>query len=392
MELCIKSILDDDLYKFTTSYAYMQKYPDASGTFQFVDRNHSKISKKEFAQIKNMINELSKLYLTEDEYKWCVKNIPFIPQYYWEWLKSFRYEPERVKIWLDDNDELHIEVTDKLYKVTLYEVVILAIVSEILCAKTVETMDWDSIRTKFRDKLQIARDNNFRFSEFGTRRRFSYEVQDYIIKAISHYDVSHQCTGTSNVHLAMKYNLKPMGTHPHEWFMFHGAQFGYKHANYLALNAWQDIYKGDLGIALTDTYTSKAFFNNFTKVLAKLFDGIRHDSGSPEEFTENAIARYNELGINPLTKTIIFSDGLNFERAAELANYCKDRILCSFGIGTNLTNDVNGKPCNIVMKLINCRMNDKQPEFGCIKLSDVAGKHLGDPKEIEVAKYQLGIE
>lgn len=392
MELCIKSILDSDLYKFTSSYAYMQKYPDASGTFQFVNRNHAKISKKEFEAICQQINLLPNLFLNLNEYNWCVKNIPFIPQYYWEWLMSFRYEPNKVKIWLDDNKELHIEVTDKLYKVTLYEVVILAIVSEILCAKTVDTMNWDMIKSRLLDKLQIAKENNFRFSEFGTRRRFSYEVQDYIMKVIAHYDTTDQCTGTSNVHLAMKYGFKPMGTHPHEWFMFHGAQFGYKHANYLALNAWQEVYKGDLGIALTDTYTSKVFFNNFTKVLAKLFDGIRHDSGSPEEFTEKAIARYNELGINPLTKTIIFSDALTFPRAAELAKYCVGRILCSFGIGTNLTNDVGGKPCNIVMKLIKCRMNDKQPEYEAIKLSDVDGKHIGDPKEIEVAKYQLGIE
>ena len=391
MELCIKSILDSDLYKFTTSYAYMQKYPDASGTFQFVDRNHSKISKKEFEDICEQINLLSKLFLTLPEYEWCVKNIPFIPQYYWEWLMSFRYDPNKVNIWLDDKKELHIEVTDKLYKVTLYEVAILAIVSEILCAKTVDTLYWDTIKSRIIDKLNIAKENNFRFSEFGTRRRFSYQVQDYVMKVIEHYDTTHQCTGTSNVHLAMKYGFKPMGTHPHEWFMFQGAQFGYKHANYLALNAWQEVYNGDLGIALTDTYTSSVFFRNLTKVHAKLFDGIRHDSGSPEEFTEKAIARYNELGINPLTKTIIFSDGLNFMRAAELAKYCEGRILYSFGIGTNLTNDVDGKPCNIVMKLINCRMNDKQPNYGCIKLSDVDGKHIGNPMDIANAKYELGL-
>ena len=162
MKLCVKSILDSDLYKFTTSYAYMQKYPDASGTFQFVDRNHSKISKKEFEDICEQINLLSKLFLTLPEYEWCVKNIPFIPQYYWEWLMSFRYDPNKVNIWLDDKKELHIEVTDKLYKVTLYEVVILAIVSEILCAKTVDTLYWDTIKSRIIDKLNIAKENNFR--------------------------------------------------------------------------------------------------------------------------------------------------------------------------------------------------------------------------------------
>jgi nicotinate phosphoribosyltransferase len=184
-----------------------------------------------------------------------------------------------------------------------------------------------------------------------------------------------------------------MGTHPHEWFMFHGAQFGYKHANYLAMTAWQDVYDGDLGIALTDTYGSDNFFANFSKKLAKLFDGIRQDSGDELVFADKAVARYVEHGIDPLTKTIIFSNALNFHKAAMIADYCKGKIKYAFGIGTNLTNDIDGtERSNIVMKLTECKMNDNATPMECIKLSDDKGKHLGSDVEVATAKYVLGIK
>lgn len=385
------SILDSDLYKFTTSYAYMRKYPDASGTFQFVDRNKTVINEKQYMKILDALKEMSKLSLTSEECNWSKEHIKFIPAYYWEWLKTFHYDFSKMHIYIDEDKHLNIEVTDKLYKVTLYEVPILAIVSEILCDEQDISLNWTNIKNTLLEKIKIAQEGGFKFSEFGTRRRYSYEVQKFICEILAKYG-SDVCVGTSNVKFAMMFNMTPMGTHPHEWFMFHGAQFGYKHANYMGLEAWQDVYQGDLGIALTDTYTSKVFFRNFTKVHAKLFDGIRHDSGSPYDFGENAIKRYKELGIDPLTKTIIFSDALTFPKANDLYNYFKDKIRVSFGIGTNLTNDIeNCKPCNIVMKLISCKMNDNQPEYGCIKLSDVEGKHLGKLADIETAKYELGL-
>lgn len=385
------SIIDTDLYKFTTSYAYMKKYPDASGTFKFVDRNNIKLTESQFKKIITAINGMGKISLSDYECEWCKENIKFIPGYYWEWLKTFRYDVSRIHCYLDEDKHLNIEVTDKLYKVTLYEVPILALVSEVLCAEQNVSLEWLKIKISVLNKIRIARDGGFKFSEFGTRRRYSYDVQKFICEILANYGAD-VCVGTSNVHFAMMFGMIPMGTHPHEWFMFHGAQFGYKHANYMALDAWQDTYQGDLGIALTDTFTSNVFFRNFTKVHAKLFDGIRHDSGDPYEFAENAIKRYKEHGIDPLTKTIIFSDGLDFNKANEIAEWCKGKIRCSFGIGTNLTNDIDGiKPCNIVMKLIDCKMNNNQPTYGCIKLSDVEGKHIGNLGDIETARYELGL-
>ena len=197
------------------------------------------------------------------------------------------------------------------------------------------------------------------------------------------------CTGTSNVHMAMRYNMKVMGTHPHEWFMFHGAQYGYKQANYMALENWVNVYDGDLGIALSDTYTTGVFLKNFSRKHAKLFDGVRHDSGDPYKFVNNVINRYKELGIDPTTKTIIFSNSLDFETYKDISEYCQGRIRCAAGIGTNLTNDCGFTPSNIVMKLSSCRMNSRQTWCTTVKLSDDKGKAMGFEDEIRNCYYEL---
>ena len=228
------------------------------------------------------------------------------------------------------------------------------------------------------------------FSEFGTRRRFSFDVHETVVAYLKEH--ARYCTGTSNCFLAMKYNLLPMGTHPHEWFMFHGAQFGYKHANYMALENWVNVYDGDLGTALSDTYTSDAFLSNFSRKQAKLFDGVRCDSGDEFEFVEHLIARYKELGIDPTTKTIIFSNALDFEKALHIFEYCQGKIRCSFGIGTNLTNDTGYTPSNIVMKLSRCKMNVNQEWRECVKLSDDMGKHMGSSKELDACLYELRLK
>lgn len=386
----VRSLLDTDVYKFTTSYAYMKNYPDAEGEFSFIDRNNTEFSIEEIDDLRSHIYRLGELGLTNFEMDWCIKNIPFIPRYYWEWLRGFHFDVKKINVNSDVDGHLQITVYDKLYKVTLYEVPILAIVSEWMSKKYKDIANISNIENVLLEKIALAGVGQFKFSEFGTRRRFSYDVQDKVmsILALKGWNV---CNGTSNVHFAMKYNMKVMGTHPHEWFMFHGAQFGYKHANYLAMEAWANTYQGDLGIALTDTYTSDVFFRNFSKVHAKLFDGIRQDSGDEYKFTDKAIARYNELGVNPLTKTIIFSNALDFIKAGQIADYCRGKVGCAFGIGTNLTNDLGVPHANIVMKLTKCKMNERQPEEYTIKLSDDLGKHLGPIEEVEIAKKTLNI-
>ena len=385
----ILSLTDQDLYKFSTSYAYMKLYPEAEGTFSFCDRNNTVFDVGFIETLDLELSKLCMLSLTLAEKQWCIKHIPYIPEVYWEWLKGFKFDYDKIYTWLDDEKHLHIEVTDYLYKVTLYEVPILAIVSELLTKQqgmvnVSETID------RLDSKINLANEHNLKFSEFGTRRRASSNLHNLIVERLKE-KCPINCVGTSNVYFAMKYNMTPVGTFPHEWIMFHGAIWGYQEANYLGMRDWIRTYDGNLGIFLMDTYTSKVGLRNMSLKFAKLFDGVRCDSGDEYKIGNMVINRYKELGIDPTTKTIVFSNALDFSKYLDINNYFKGRIRVSAGIGTNLTNDTGFKPANIVMKLSKCRINKNQEWRTCIKISDDLGKHLGDSKEFEIAKYQLGI-
>lgn len=383
----IHTILDTDLYKFTTSYAYIKLFPYAMGTFSFKDRDETVYTEAFLSKLKAEVANLANVALADKELEYMTRNCRFLPPVYWEWLSSFRFQPEKIDIYLDEEHHLNIEITDYLYKSTLYEVPLLAIVSEIKNQTQGNVANPEEIICKLSEKVVLSNEHQLSFSEFGTRRRFSFDVQDRVISYLK--KSAHYCTGTSNCYFAMKYEMKMMGTHPHEWFMFHGAQFGYKHANYMALENWVNVYDGDLGIALSDTYTSDIFLTNLSRKQAKLFDGVRCDSGNELEFIDKLTARYKELGIDSTTKTIVFSNALDFGKALEIQEYCRGKIRCAFGIGTNLTNDTGFKPSNIVMKLTQCKMNINQEWRECVKLSDDIGKHIGSPEEVRACLYDL---
>lgn len=385
--MVIKTILDTDLYKFTTSYAYIKLFPYAMGTFAFKDRDETEYTEGFLEALKNEIHNLEMVKLTPEEQEYMTSHCRFLPGVYWEWLSSFRFDPKKIEVWLDEQHHLQMSVTDYLYKVTLYEVPLLAIVSEIKNQFLNHIPDKQVILDRLAGKVELSNSHQMPFSEFGTRRRFSFDVHKLVVEYLKKH--ARYCTGTSNCYLAMKYDMRPMGTHPHEWFMFHGAQFGYKHANYMALENWVNVYDGDLGTALSDTYTSDAFLSNFSRKQAKLFDGVRCDSGNEYEFIDRLIARYKELGIDPTTKTIIFSNALDFEKALKIFQRCQGKIRCSFGIGTNLTNDTGYQPSNIVMKLSRCKMSPNQEWRECVKLSDDMGKHMGSMTEVEACLHEL---
>jgi nicotinate phosphoribosyltransferase len=191
--------------------------------------------------------------------------------------------------------------------------------------------------------------------------------------------------GTSNVHIAMVTGIKPLGTHAHEWISGIAALKGYSYANKNMMDDWVKVYQGELGIALADTFGLDAFLKDFNTFYAKLFDGVRHDSGNPFEFAEKIVGHYKHLGIDPISKTIVFSDGLNVDLAIELKKHCNDiGINCSFGIGTHFTNDVGIKALNIVIKMVT--INNKH----VVKLSEVPAKHTGDLETIALAKSIVG--
>ena len=388
----IQSVLDTDLYKFTTSYAYSKLYPRAYGQFRFIDRGKTTYPQGFAEELKKEIQEMSKLALTKDEASFLSRELPYLPPTYIDFVRGFRFDPEEVKVEQDAEGHLSIIAEGLLYRVTLWETPILALVSELYYKMLGAQPDMEYTERTIISKARKLAEHGITFSMFGMRRRFSAAIEDRVTELLKEHAAGY-LFGTSNVYYAYKHGLRVSGTHPHEWIQFHGAMFGYKMANYMAMEDWINVYDGDLGTVLTDTYTTDIFMRNFSKKHAMLFTSLRHDSGDPLQFTEKVIARYRELRVDPTIKYIIFSDGLDPERAIEIANYCKGRIGASFGIGTNFSNDVgNGvRPMNIVMKLWKCKMTEKERWNPCVKLSDVDGKHTGEPEEIELAQRTLGL-
>lgn len=387
--ISLLSILDNDFYKFTMQYAVVKLFPNARARYEFINRGKHAFPEGFGENLRRTVDSMAGLCLSKEEKDFLRKNCPYLDPTYLDFLQGYRYDPSEVTIEQSGSD-LSITVTGYWYRTILWEVPLLFLVSEwyYRLSDQPAVSDQEIIAIN-KGKFEKYNDLGVTVADFGTRRRYSYHVQKMVIESLSRFG-GKSFVGTSNVHLAMLYNTRPIGTHAHEWFMFHAARYGFKMANIMGLEHWVDVYRGDLGIALSDTYTTNVFFTQFDKKFSKLFDGVRHDSGDPIEFAEKTIAHYKKLGINPLYKTIIFSDSLNYEKVAAIANYCKDKVGISFGIGTNLTNDVGVKPMNIVMKLIEAKPENMEWE-PTVKLSDEKGKYTGKPEMIELAKLILGI-
>jgi nicotinate phosphoribosyltransferase len=366
----------------------------AEGTFKFNDRAAEVYDESFLEALKEEFKKLSQLSLNEEEFEYLVGNVKYISRNYWEWLRGFRFEADKINAYLDGEGHLQIDVTDYLYKVTLYEVPVLAIVSELRNRVNGMKVNLDVALGILDEKLKIANDNALHFSEFGTRRRFSSKLHEHIVARLKEKCPKY-CAGTSNVYFAMKFGMTPIGTFPHEWVMFHSGVFGYKRANYLSLENWIKVYDGALGTALMDTFTTVSFLRTLTMKQAKLLDGFRQDSGDEIEVGEAVIARLKEFGIDPSSKIIVFSNALDFPRYKKVADYFRGRIKVSAGIGTNITCDPgieSYEKANIVMKLSRCRMSAKDPWEKVIKISDDIGKHMGDAREFEIASYELHLD
>lgn len=321
--------------------------------------------------------------------KYLLVTCPYLDPTYLDFLQGYSYNPQEVTI-EQHGEELTILIEGYWYRSILWEIPLLSLVSELYYRLNNYTRNSDEdVIHVTKEKIKKYTELDVTVAEFGTRRRHSYRVHQLVLKALKEYG-RNSFVGSSNVHLAMVNGVRPIGTHAHEWFMFHAAQYGFKMANSLGLEHWTDVYRGDLGIALSDTYTTKAFYKQFDKKFAKLFDGVRHDSGDAIEFAEQTIKHYQKLGIDPMSKTIIFSDALDYDKVARIANFCRGKIGMSFGIGTNLTNDVGLQPMNIVIKMTEA-FPDGDEWIPVVKLSDEEGKYTGDEKMIHLAKTILNI-
>ena len=375
----ITSILDNDLYKFTMQQAVLELHPDAEVTYQFINRCPSdRFNQEFFRALREAVEQMPRLQLQDDARLFLQKQCPYLKPAYLDYLKSYRYRPDEVDARLDGQGDLSIAVEGPWHRTILWEVPLLALVSELHGRHVDANWTCDGQVEKIANKSNTLRRAGCTFADFGTRRRRNYATQELVVGGLRK---NPGFMGTSNVHLAHVYGLKPIGTMAHEWIMAHSVLAGLRHANRFALEAWYTVYHGALGIALTDTYGTAAFFDDFDAYYAGLYDGVRQDSGCPFEFTDRAVEHYQRLRIDPATKTIVFSDGLTPESAARLKNHCGDRIRCAFGIGTNLTNDFEGsKALDIVIKL------DSVEGIPVAKLTDDPAKATGQRDALRVAK------
>ncbi|WP_417311201.1 nicotinate phosphoribosyltransferase [Ectopseudomonas khazarica] len=369
----VQNLLDTDLYKLTMMQAVLHNYPNAEVEWEFRCRNSEDLTPY-LAEIRYQFERLSELSLTVDQLAF-LERIPFIKPDFIRFLSLFRFNLRYVHTSIEDG-QLSIRLRGPWLHVILFEVPLLAIISEVrnryryrevvleqAAERLYEKIDW--LRSEASDE-ELA---GFQLADFGTRRRFSYRAQEQAVRILKR-DFPGRFVGTSNLHLAREFELKPIGTMAHEWLMAH-QQLGPRliDSQSAALDCWVREYRGQLGIALTDCITMDAFLADFDLYFAKLFDGLRHDSGDPLVWAEKAIAHYEKLGIDPLSKTLVFSDGLDLEKSLRLYRALSGRIHVSFGVGTNLTCDIPGvEPMNIVIKMIAC---NGQP---VAKISDTPGK------------------
>lgn len=376
----MQSILDQDLYTFTVGQAVLQHFPDAEVEYTFTNRNKNmKFTPGFLKHLQAKIDTLPELRLSSEEQKFMRTQTYLNPQYI-EWLSNYRFDPNEVKASLTPDNDLEMSIKGNWGRTIHWEVPLLYEV----CDSYYSTIDtnWDDTKQNGRIdyKIDVLESAGATYSDFGTRRRRNYESQ---ARVVSRMKGKPGFRGTSNVLLAMLNDVDPRGTQSHQWIMGISALDGLLHANRFALDRWVDTYQGQLGIALPDTFGTDAFFRDFGGRLARLYDGVRHDSGDPFAFANKMVNHYKSLYIKPSSKLIVFSDGLNVELAKELKIYCdKLGIMCTFGIGTHFTNDFPGSPAmNIVIKL------SKVNGIPVVKLSDVFGKAIGDPDAMRIAYY-----
>ncbi|HEO9146249.1 nicotinate phosphoribosyltransferase [Enterobacter cloacae] len=369
----LHTLLDTDAYKLHMQQAVFHHYYDVHVAAEFRCRGDDLLGIYADA-IREQVDAMQHLTLQDDEYQW-LSGLPFFKADYLNWLRDFRYKPEQVTV-LNDNGKLDIRLEGPWREVIMWEVPLLAVISELAHRyRSPETGVEQAVAaletklagfTTLTEGLDMSR---FRLMDFGTRRRFSRDVQEAIVKRLQQEP---WFVGTSNYDLARRLNLTPMGTQAHEWFQAH-QQISPDLANSqrAALAAWLEEYPNQLGIALTDCITMDAFLRDFGPEFAERYQGLRHDSGDPVEWGEKAIAHYEKLGIDPMSKVLVFSDNLDLPKAVELYRQFNTRVNLSFGIGTRLTCDIpQVKPLNIVIKLVEC--NGKP----VAKLSDSPGKTI----------------
>ncbi|QDT39121.1 nicotinate phosphoribosyltransferase [Stratiformator vulcanicus] len=377
----ILSLLDNDLYKFTMQHAVLDNFPGTPVEYRFTDRRPSGRFNDAFVRgFSEELERMSELRVSDEEIEYVRSRMPFLnrPDYL-TYLKSYRFDPDEVSFEVRRDGRLELSIQGMWGRSILWEVPILAAVSEQYFRHC--EADWSmegqpDLATEKARRLSAA---GLKFADFGTRRRRNSDVQSLFIERAKRES---GFVGTSNVHFAREHDVTPIGTMAHEWIMGVSGLDGLRRANREALRRWARTFRGNLGIALSDTFGTGAFFEDFAGDLARLYDGVRHDSGDPIAFGERVIAHYHGLGVKPEHKTIVFSDSLDVDKAVELRRHFEGRINVSFGIGTHFTNDfADGRSLSIVIKMWSVA------GVPVVKISDEPAKAQGDPDALRVARW-----
>lgn len=368
----IKSLLDTDLYKFTMQQTVLHQFSNAREVeFHFRCRTPNVNLAQYIDEINKEIDHLCTLTFSEEELNY-LGSLRFIKADYVDFLTIFRLQRKYVNVVDLGEGQIDIVIKGPWLHTIPFEIYMLSIVNEVYFRHMGKGVDIEKVgMSKLQEKIDLIKtDESFKFSDFGTRRRFSGEWHEKVIQKLK-AEVPNNFTGTSNVLFAMKYDLTPIGTMAHEYLQacqVLGPRL--RESQKFALEVWVQEYRGDLGIALTDVIGLDAFLADFDLYFCKLFDGVRHDSGDPYEWGEKILAHYQKMKIDARTKSFVFSDGLNVPKAMALNNHFKGRVKTFYGIGTNLTNDVGFTALNIVLKMTNCN------GFPVAKLSDTPGKSM----------------
>lgn len=391
----ITSLMATDSYKLSMGQTIFHQFPTYKTTWSFKCRNKGvHFTPEMLNEIEEQVDHYCKLRFKETELVWLARNLPWIKEDYIAFLRF--WHPRREEIHINemlqqgmDDSGLAIDCTGTWLNTSMYEIALLAIVNEVYFAfkygPGAKNIEFQKRTMEKFSKIQNGEYNIGAFSEFGLRRRYSGEMQEWLVNFIVDQKIP-GFIGTSNVHLARKYGIKATGTQAHEFIMCVGQgtrEWNPAYSNKFALESWVKEYGIANGIALTDTITTDAFLLDFNQTYATLFSGVRHDSGDPIAWGEKLIAHYKKLGIDPKTKTLLFSDSLNFEKAAGIKKYFDGKINVAFGIGTFLSNPLDD-PLNIVIKVTECN------GMPVAKLSDVDGKNMcKDPKYIDYLKRTI---
>lgn len=373
LEPIIESLLDTDLYKFNMDQVIFHKHTDLIGEYYFKCRNADVTFTAEMLEeINAQIDHLCSLSFSKEELDY-LRSIRFIKRDYVEFLRLWHPIREYVTTSLSESGELSIVVKGPMFSAMQFEIYLLEIVNEVYFRMHYNYEELlASARERLDAKIEAFKSGKytFKFAEFGCRRRLSRTWQDEVVRRLA--AETSACVGTSNVYLAMKYNLIPVGTYAHEFVqMYQGIDsIPLAYTNHYAMSDWYDEYKGDNGTALTDTITTDLFLYDFNRSMVNNYSGVRHDSGDPYEWGEKIIAHFRKYGVDPKSKTLLFSDSLDFDKAQALYDYFKDRTIVTFGIGTFVSNDTYAEALNIVIKL---QYVNGRP---VAKLSDAAGKEM----------------